>query len=461
MRCLIKALLPCLWASQLLAAAPPASEFSLPNGLRVIVQEDHRAPVAVVQVWYRVGGSHEQDGQTGISHVLEHLMFKRTRHLAPGEFSREVARRGGRENAFTSSDYTVYYQHWAAQHVPESFRLEAERMQYLELREKEVTNELKVIREERRLRTDDDPLAAALEVILANTWQTSPYRQPVIGWAADIEQMTVPEIAVWYDRYYAPGNAIVVVVGDVKVDALRALAAETFGKIPGRATPAPRRRPEVTQQGQKRLEIRDPRLRVPMLMINYKIPGLTSVGEGKGAPQAWEIHALEVLAALLDGGASARFPRELVRGEKGIALSASASCSVVSRLPDLFSLQGVPKPGVTLAQLEAALLEQLQRIRTTPPTDTELARIKTAVIAEQVYQRDSPFGEAMSIGALAAVGLDWRLKDRYVDAVRAVTPEQIQQVARRYLREETSTVAWLSPGDAGPPPRQEAAHAQH
>jgi len=273
--------------------------------------------------------------------------------------------------------------------------------------------------------------------------------------------MTVPEIAAWYDRYYAPGNAIVVVVGDVKVDALRALAAETFGKIPGRATPAPRRRPEVMQQGQKRLEIRDPRLRVPMLMINYKIPGLTSVGEGKGAPQAWEIHALEVLAALLDGGASARLPRELVRGEKGIALSASASCSVVSRLPDLFSLQGVPKPGVTLAQLEAALLGQLQRIRTTPPTDTELARIKTAVIAEQVYQRDSPFGEAMSIGALAAVGLDWRLKDRYVDAVRAVTPEQIQQVARRYLRAETSTVAWLSPGDAGPPPRQEAAHAQH
>lgn len=459
MRCLVMALLPCLWASQLSAEAPSASEFSLPNGLRVIVQEDHRAPVAVVQVWYRVGGSHEQDGQTGISHVLEHLMFKRTRHLAPGEFSREVARRGGRENAFTSNDYTVYYQHWAAQHVPESFRLEAERMQYLELREDEVANELKVIREERRLRTDDDPLAAAMEVILATTWQTSPYRQPVIGWAADIEQLTVSEIGAWYNRYYAPGNAIVVVVGDVEVEALRILAAETFGKIPARAIPPARRRPEVAQQGQKRLEIRDPRLRVPMLMINYKIPGLTTVGQGDDAPESWEIHALEVLAALLDGGASARFPRELVRGEKGIALSASASCSVVSRLPDLFSLQGVPKPGVTLQQLEAALLEQLQRIRETPPSERELDRIKTAVIAEQVYQRDSPFGEAMSIGALAAVGLDWRLKDRYVDAVRAVTAEQVQQVARRYLRTEISTVAWLSPGDAATESPRGAAHA--
>jgi zinc protease len=459
MRCLITVLLTCLWASQSRADVPSASEFSLPNGLRVIVQEDHRAPVAVVQVWYRVGGSHEQDGQTGLSHVLEHLMFKRTQHLAPGEFSREVARRGGRENAFTSNDYTVYYQHWAAQHVPESFRLEAERMQYLELQEKEVTNELKVIREERRLRTDDDPLASALEVILANTWQTSPYRQPVIGWAADIEQLTVPEIGAWYDRYYAPGNAIVVVVGDVKVDALRTLAADTFGKIPARATPQPRRRPEVPQLGQKRLEIRDPRLRVPMLMINYKIPGLTSVGQGEDAPLAWEIHALEVLAALLDGGASARFPRELVRGENGVALSASASCSVVSRLPDLFSLQGIPKPGISLERLEAALLEQLQRIRETPPTETELARIKTAVIAEQVYQRDSPFGEAMSIGALAAVGLDWRLKDSYVDAVRAVTAEQVQQVARRYLRAETSTVAWLSPGEAASEAPQEKAHA--
>lgn len=459
MRCLIMALLPCLWASQLWAEAPSASEFSLPNGLRVIVQEDHRAPVAVVQVWYRVGGGHEQDGQTGISHVLEHLMFKRTRHLAPGEFSREVARRGGRENAFTSNDYTVYYQHWAAQHVPVSFRLEAERMQYLELREDEVANELKVIREERRLRTDDDPLAAAMEVILATTWQTSPYRQPVIGWAADIEQLTVSEIGAWYNRYYAPGNAIVVVVGDVEVEALRTLAAETFGKIPARAIPPARRRPEVAQQGQKRLEIRDPRLRVPMLMINYKIPGLTTVGQGDDAPESWEIHALEVLAALLDGGASARFPRELVRGEKGIALSASASCSVVSRLPDLFSLQGVPKPGVTLQQLEVALLEQLQRIRETPPSERELDRIKTAVIAEQVYQRDSPFGEAMSIGALAAVGLDWRLKDRYVDAVRAVTAEQVQQVARRYLRTEISTVAWLSPGDAATESPREAAHA--
>lgn len=455
MRGLLVALLfGLVWPSSR-ADTPATHEFRLSNGLRVIVQEDHRAPVAVVQVWYRVGGGHEQDGQTGISHVLEHLMFKRTRHLAPGEFSREVARRGGRENAFTANDYTVYYQHWAAEHVPESFRLEAERMQFLELREDEVRNELKVIREERRLRVDDDPLASAMETILASTWQTSPYRQPVIGWAADIEQLTVPEIEAWYQRHYVPANALVVVVGDVEPVRLRTLAEETFGKIPARAAPAPRRRPEVAQRGLKRLRIADPRLRVPMLMINYKVPGLTQVGNGRDAPEAWEIHALEVLSALLDGGASARFPRELVRGENGIALSASISCSVVSRLPDLCSLQGVPRQGVSLKRFEAALLAHIARLQKTPPAVDELQRIKTGVIAEQVYQRDSPFGEAMVIGALAAVGLDWRLKDHYVEAIEAVTPEQVSEVARRYLRADRATIAWLEPAAEAPATKAE------
>jgi zinc protease len=426
------------------AAPPAATEYTLSNGLRLIVQEDHRAPVAVVQVWYRVGGSHEHDGITGISHVLEHLMFKRTQHLATGEFSRRVAERGGTENAFTAPDYTAYFQQWAASNVAESFRLEAERMQHLLLDPEEVANELKVIREERRLRTDDDPGAAAFEQILAATWQTSPYRQPVIGWAADIEQMQLEEIRDWYARYYTPNNAAVVVVGDVKPEALRTLAEETFGKIPARALPVAKARPEVPQQGLKRLEIIDPRLRVPSLVMNYKVPGLTQVGPGEGAPADWEIHALEVLAALLDGGASARLPRALVRNG-GPALSASASYAASSRLMDLFSFDGIPREGVSLAQLEKAFRDQIARVQDSPPDAQELARIKTGVIAESIYQRDSPFGQAMLIGSLVAVGLDWRLKDSYVDDIDAITPAQVQAVARKYFRDEVATIAWLMP----------------
>ncbi|MBM4226530.1 MAG: insulinase family protein [Gammaproteobacteria bacterium] len=426
------------------AATPNTSEYTLSNGLRLIVQEDHRAPVAVVQVWYRVGGSDEHDGITGISHALEHLMFKRTRNLATGEFSRRVAQRGGTENAFTSADYTAYYQQWAASNVAESFRLEAERMQHLMLDPEEVANELKVIREERRLRTEDDPGAAAFERILAATWQTSPYRQPVIGWAADIEQMQLEEIRDWYARYYIPNNAVVVVVGDVQPEALRTLAEDTFGKIPARPLPAAKVRPEVPQQGLKRLEILDPRLRVPTLVMNYKVPGLTQVGRGEGAPEHWEIYALDVLAALLDGGASARLSREMVRNG-GAALSASANYSGSSRLMDLFSFEGVPRNGVGLADLEQAFREQIERIKQNPPGEEELARIKTGVIAADIYQRDSPLGQAMIIGSLVAVGIDWRLRDSYVEDIEAITPAQVQAVARKYFRDEVATIAWLLP----------------
>ncbi|MGE3773480.1 MAG: M16 family metallopeptidase, partial [Gammaproteobacteria bacterium] len=226
-----------------ISAATPAAarthEYTLANGLKLVVQEDHRAPVAVVQIWYKVGASYEQDGATGVSHALEHMMFKRTRHLATGEFSRLIAERGGRENAFTSLDYTAYFQQWSKDDVAESFRLEAERMQHLVLDAQEFATEKKVIAEERRLRTDDDPQALAAEVANAVIWQTSPYRQPVIGWAADIESMQLPDLRAWYERWYTPSNATLVVVGDVDPAAVKALAQTHFGAIPARKVEAP------------------------------------------------------------------------------------------------------------------------------------------------------------------------------------------------------------------------------
>ncbi len=425
-------------------AAPATQEFTLENGLRVLVQEDHRAPVVVVQVWYKVGGSYELDGATGVSHALEHMMFKRTKHFATGEISRRIAELGGRENAFTTADYTTYFQQWAASNVALSFELEAERMHNLVLDPAEFVNELKVIREERRLRTDDSPQALAFETILAHTWQTSPYRQPVIGWASDIEQMQLAELSVWYQRYYAPNNALLVVVGDVVPAAIQGLAQQHFGALPRQALPPPKDRPEVTQTGLKRLTIANSRQRIPMLIMNYKVPGLTQVGGAQPGVEAWEIYALEVLAATLDGGASARFARELVRGSE-VALTAGATYSGTSRLADLFTFDGVPRDGVSLAQLEAAIKAQIAAVQKTPPTTAELARIKTGVVAENIYQQDSLFSQAMMLGSLAVVGLDWQLKDQYVAQIQAITPAQVQTVARKYFADEMATVAYLVP----------------
>ena len=442
-----------LLASCLLPAARAADrthEYRLDNGLKLIVQEDHRAPVAVVQIWYKVGASYEQDGATGVSHALEHMMFKRTEHLATGEFSRLVAERGGRENAFTTLDYTAYFQQWSKENVAQSFRLEAERMQHLLLDPKEFATEMKVIAEERRMRTDDDPQALAAEVASTVAWQTSPYRQPVIGWAADIASMQLPDLRAWYERWYTPANATLVVVGDVEPAAVKALADQYFGGLPRREVVPPRPRPEVEQRGEKRVTIHNEKVQLPHLMLAYKTPTLTQVGASgpDGKPvEAWEIYALDVLAAVLDGGSSARFSRTLVRGRE-LASQIGAYYQATSRLPNMFSVDATPREGHTLAELEAAIVAELDALKQIPPSEDELARVKTQVVASTVYQQDSMFYQAMLIGTLESVGLPWRLKDDYDVGIRAVTPEQVQAVARRYLSPERLTVAQLLPAEA-------------
>ncbi len=430
-------------------AATSTHEFRLPNGLKLIVQEDHRAPVAVVQIWYRVGASYEQDGATGLSHALEHMMFKRTRNLSTGQFSRTVAAHGGRENAFTTLDYTAYFQQWAVDNVELSFQLESDRMRNLVLDAGEFENERKVILEERRMRTDDNPQALAAEAVTATVWQTSPYRQPVIGWAADIRNLKLADLRAWYERWYAPANATVVVVGDVDPQAMLALARKYFEPLPRIAVEGPAPRPEVPQRGQKRVEYRDEKVQVPSLMMAFKTPTMTQVGKPgpDGKPvEAWEIYALEVLAGVLDGGSSARLSRNLLRGQQ-IAAEASASYQPISRLEGLFSLDAAARNGTTLEKLEAALLAEVTALQATPPAASELTRVKTQVRAQTVFQQDSMFYQAMTIGALDAVGLPWQLKDSYDAGILAVTPEQVQAVARKYVVAERSTVAWLIPAE--------------
>lgn len=423
--------------------APTTHEFKLENGLKLIVQEDHRSPVVVTQVWYKVGASYEHEGITGLSHMLEHMMFKGTKDIAPGEFSRIIAENGGTENAFTSSDYTAYYQQLEKSRLPISFRLEADRMRNLVLDEEEFLKERKVVTEERRMRTEDNPQALAYEKLQATAYQTSPYRNPVIGWMADIEQYELSDLRDWYNMWYAPNNATVVVVGDVNPEAVYQLARQYFGPLQPENLAELKDRPEIPQTGEKRLIIRD-NARIPYLMMTYKTPSLVqSIAQPDQIPEQ-EIYALEVLAGALDGGDSSRLTRNLVRGQQ-IAASAGAGYNLLARLDSLFTFNGTPAQDKTIADLERAIRGEIEQLKNETLDDKELDRVKAQVIASDVFEKDSVYFQAMVIGILETVGLNWQLRDDYVEKIRSVTAEQVQAAARKYLVDDQLTVAILEP----------------
>ncbi len=424
----------------LLLATPvvaQVSEFTLTNGMQVIVKEDHRAPVAVSQVWYKVGASYEPDGVTGISHVLEHMMFKGTERIGAGEFSRIVSALGGDENAFTSRDYTAYFETLAVEHLERAFELEADRMRNLLLDADEFAKEIEVVKEERRLRTEDQPTGKLFEQFNAVAWRASPYRNPVIGWMHDLENMTIGDLAAWYRRWYAPNNATLVVVGDVEPEAVRAMAERHFGSLATSEIPVLKPVGEPPQSGETRVEVRVS-ARQPYLLMGYKTP---IVGQ---AQEPWEPYALHVLANVLDGGDAARLARELVRGRQ-IAASAGAEYGAYSRLPGVFLLDGTPTDGHSVAELERSLREQVAGLRNELIDEAELKRVVTQAVASKVYQADSLFYQAMEIGMLETIGLDWRLTETEIDALKAVTPEQVRTVAQRYLIDDNLTVAVLNP----------------
>ena len=423
------------------------NEYLLDNGLKLIVKTDNRAPVAVVQVWYKVGASYEHDGITGVSHALEHMMFKGTESLGPGRFSELVAAKGGEENAFTSADYTAYFQTWAAENVPLSFKIEADRMRNLLLLEEEFKKEIRVVLEERRLRTDDNPQALLWEASRATAYQTSPYRQPVIGWAADLQNMTVSDLATWYKRWYAPNNATVVVVGDVDPEAVHTAAKKYFGPLKRQLVQAPKHRPETIQKGTKTVTLESPKSRVPYLMMSYKVPSLVDAFGEDAEVEQWEVYALDVLASTLDGGGSARLPKELIRNQE-VATQVSANYSSGSRLSTLFNLSGAPSPKHSLDDLEAAMRAEIKNLQTAAPTTEELERIKTQVVADTFYERDSMFYQGLIIGSLESVGIDWKIYEQYVDNIKAVTGEQVMAVAKKYFRDDQLTIAKLIPAAA-------------
>jgi len=413
------------------------TEQRLTNGLRVIVKEDHRAPVATVQIWYKVGSSYESNGSTGISHALEHMMFRGTKKYGETVLDKVIIGNGGRHNAFTGSDFTAYYETLPVDKLAIAFDLEADRMQGLLLDRATFAKERQVIIEERKMRIEDDPNALTLERFNAAAFVSNPYRSPILGWMHDIQNLTPEDLGLWHKSWYVPNNAIIVVVGDVQPRKIFALAKQYFAKIPSINISLPKPQKEVSPLGVRTVKVKAP-AEVPFLIMGYNVPSL------KTTEKKWQAYALEVAQGILSSGASARLAKNLVRKQQ-IAASVSADYDLYSRLDTLLTVNGTPAQGHTVKELRKAILQQIKDLQTTLVSKQELERIKAQVVSAKVYAKDSIEHQAMEIGSLETVGLSWREAERYLKNIQAVTPEQVKAVAAEYLIPDRLTVAELQP----------------
>ena len=420
-----------------LSPAERTFSHTLDNGLKVIVREDQRTPVVVSQVWYKVGSSYEPLGLTGVSHAVEHMMFKGTPKVPTGKFSRLIASYGGSENAFTSYDYTGYYQVMSANNLPLSLELEADRMQNALFPPREYEKEIEVIKEERRLRIDDNPNARTMERLNATAFLSGGYHHPIIGWMNDLDNLTNNDLKSWYKRWYTPGNATLVVVGAVDHKKVFELAETYFGVIPFRAVPESRIIREPVSLGERRLQVTVP-AQVPAIYIGYNVPGINT------AEKEWEVYALQMLASVLDGGYSARIETEIVRGQQ-IATTASARYGGFTRGDTLFILSGKPHAGFTTEDVEKAFNKQISKLQTELAKPEELERIKAQVISGIIYQQDSLSSQAYQIGHLESIGRSWKEGISLAENLKKITPEQIQAVAKKYLISKRKNVATLVP----------------
>ena len=441
-----------LWAIGLAllvgTAQAAVTDVTLDNGMRVIVQEDHRAPVMVSQVWYRAGSIDEFNGTTGVAHVLEHMMFKGSQSVPPGEFSKRIAAAGGRENAFTNRDHTAYFQQMQKDRLELAMRLEADRMANLVISDELFAKEIQVVMEERRLRTDDQPQSVVYERLMATAYQTHPYRRPIIGWMDDLQHMTGQDARDWYARWYAPNNATLVVAGDVKAGEVIALAKRYFGTLPARALPGRKPQDEPAQVGAKRIVVKAP-AQLPYLLMAWHAPSLKDWE--KDTPP----YALQILAGVLSGNDSARLQKTLVKTQQ-IAVNASAGYDAVARGPGMFMIDATPAPGKSVAAMEKAIRSELERIQHEGISEVELARVKAQVIAADVYQRDSLFYQAMQLGEYVTAGLPPEALARRVDKLRAVTAKEVQAAAQQWLQDDRLSVAELDPQALKPQARRAA-----
>lgn len=415
------------------SATEPVHEYALSNGLKVFIIEDRKAPLATFQIWYRVGSIDEPAGKTGISHLLEHMMFKGTPKYGSKVFSNIIQRNGGSDNAFTTKDYTMYFQTIASDRIGISIALEADRMKNLLLDPKETVSERDVVMEERRMRYDNEPQSQLHEDLIATAFKAHPYRNPVIGWMSDIERISRDDLAAHYRSHYAPDNAFIFVSGDVDPKKIMEEIRREFGPIPvfGKR-PAKTITEEPLQSGQRRVTLKK-EAEVPYVMIAFPVPSLPHK----------DSYALEVLSAVLSGGKSSRLYRSLVY-EQRIAIESSADYSGLHRSPYLFLFDAVAAPGKSGAAVEAALFAEIERIQREAPSAREIEKVKNRIESSFVFAQDSNYSKALYRGMFEIIG-GWRLLDSYLVGVRGVTPEMVQKAAQRYLIVDRSSVGTLVP----------------
>lgn len=415
----------------------PTHEYTLKNGLKLVVREDHRTPVATVQIWYKVGSSYEHNGITGVSHLLEHMLFKGTEKYPEGQFVDIITKHGGSLNAFTSYDFTGYYESLPIQQVDLALELEADRMRNIQFTQEAFNTELQVVIEERRLRTDDNPNAVAYERFMATALTNSTYRNPIIGWPDDLKNAQKSDALDWYKTWYSPNNATVVIVGDVD-------PKETFLKVKRhfediKKSPLPDLKPqtEVKALGEKVLTVKRP-ASVPAIYMGYLTPVVNDKDNLK------EAAALSLLATVLDGGMSSRFEEHLVRDQK-IAAGISADYNPFMRQADLFVISATPFNGTDIQTVQDAILKELKQLQNELVTPSELARAKTQFKAHDIYEQDSISTQAMEIGSLESVGVTWHIKPDFLHALDRVDANDIQAVAQKYFNADQLTVGYLQP----------------
>ena len=414
------------------AFALDIAEYNLKNGLKVLILEDHKAPTATFQIWYRVGSRHENIGKTGLSHLLEHMMFKGTKEHGPKTFSQAIQRAGGTDNAFTSKEYTGYFELLASDRIGLPIELEADRMQNLVLTRDAVLSERDVVTEERRLRYEDDPQSLVYEQVMATAFNNHPYRWPVIGWMSDLKYLNPDDLINHYRTYYAPNNAVVIVVGDVKAEEIVAKVAAAFGDIPSGPGIKEAKTEDEEQRGEKRFYVKK-EAELPFIVSAYKVP---NIKEEDG-------FALEVLGSILSDGKSSRLHQRLVY-EQQLALSAWAGYEGLYKDPFLFFTGATAAYGKNIDDVEKAINDEIEKIKKEPPSEYEVQKTKNQIEASFIMGQDSIYMQAKMIGTFEMIG-GWQLWEKYLEGIRKVTPEDVRRVAEKYLVPDKRTTGILIP----------------
>ncbi|NNH15339.1 insulinase family protein [Acinetobacter sp. ANC 4282] len=412
-------------------------ETTLKNGLKVIIREDHRSPMVMTQIWYGVGSSDESGNLLGISHVLEHMMFKGTNKVPNDEFTRLSRIYGGSINASTFTNYTNYYQLYPKTYLPMALELEADRMSNLLLRQQDFDPEIKVVMEERRLRTDDNPRSLAFERFKWIAYPTSHYRQPVIGHMKNLQNIQLEDVKKWYRDWYTPNNAILIIVGDVDSESTLLQVQKYFGDIPARKTPPRNDVLEFDRIGYRHMELNLP-VQVPNLYMAWNVRSLVT------AKNPQDAYALTIIKSLLDSGISSRLQNRLIRDQK-ILTAISVSYDPYSRGDSLLSISALPADGVSLQEAEKAIQTEIDLLKTELIKPEEVERVTAKFVSNLVYSQDDIAGQAKMIGNLEINGLSFRLMDELPKHFETVTPQDIQRVANIYFTRDNLSTLYLSP----------------